>query len=63
MPIPLEIALALTIGLLTSVVVGGTATFLAWRSGAHPAAAVLRGGVAFGGSMLLWVACMGLFVR
>jgi hypothetical protein len=58
----LALALALAIGTLVSVSAGVSATVLARRSGMHPAAAVLRGGVAFGGTMCLWVACTSLFI-
>jgi len=59
----LDVVIVLAIGFLISVMVGCIAAFLAWKGGAHPTSAVLRGGVAFGGSMCLWLAGLNLFVK
>jgi len=57
------VAVAVALAATLSLIVGAVAGFLAWQAGAHPASAVLRAGLAFGGSLGLAVALISLFAR
>ena len=46
-------ALWVALGLMLALLVGVAAGILAWMGGQHPAAAVLTGGAAFGGTVAL----------
>ncbi|WP_281898107.1 hypothetical protein [Phytohabitans aurantiacus] len=56
------LGLWLAVGLLFSVIVGVAGGVLAWLSGQRPAAAIIAGGMAFGGAFTLVLAVIGLFL-
>jgi hypothetical protein len=52
--------IALVLAFVLALIIGIAGGVLSWMSGVHPAAAILRGGAAFGGVLALAVAVLTL---